>query len=418
MFKTYSALEYLCIDIANTFGSDKAVGFKGDKALFEERIDWVKKNYSVLEQRVDEADEKELYIKAVMALRDVVAGKPTGHLISLDGVCSGIQIMSAITGCIKGGDITGLVNPNKRSDAYSEITDELNQVLIKRGLASVQVSRDKAKEAIMPSIYGSKVKPIEVFGEELLPVYYEACFTKAQGAFTLLDILINSWQPYALKHDWVLPDGHYVHIKTMSEVDTKIEIDELNHHKFATKYYENKGTKRGVKLAAHTIHSIDAYVLRSVLRRTNYKPKVINQALELLTDALESEMTFQLEEDELEAHSDYFDNFKMADATTLPIITADNVTRLSKAHIKALIKMATNMLQYKPFSTLTVHDAFRCHPSDGNAIRYWYKEILAELAESEILNVILMQITGNNPKFKKLSNNLPTLIRNSNYSLG
>lgn len=411
MHKTFSPIEYLCIDIANTYGKDKA--------LFEDRIQWVKDNFNQLEQLADEAEEKALYIKAVMALRDVIKGKPTGHLISLDAVCSGIQIMSAITGCMKGGEITGLVNPEKRSDAYTEITIALNEILTQRGLGNVEVTRSKAKDAIMPACYGSREKPIEIFGEEHVNNFYEACHQKAEGAFTLLDILIESWQPYTLAHSWYMPDGHFVHIKTMQTVETKIEIDELNHHKFVTRYKENKGSKRGVALAAHVIHSIDAYVLRSMIRRTNYDKATLTTTLSLLEQSLANKRKVkQVTTEEIIAHSDYFANFQMVDATTFDVITAENVGALTHYHLEALIKLAKDMLRHKPFEMLTVHDAFRMHPNHGNTTRYWYKEILAELCESQILNIIMQQITGINPQFQKLSQTLPHYIRNSNYSLG
>lgn len=80
--KTYSPIEYLCIDIANCYGLDKE--------LFSTRIQWVKDNYNKLEQLESEATEDPIqYKKAVMALRSVVCGEETGHLISLDSTCSG-----------------------------------------------------------------------------------------------------------------------------------------------------------------------------------------------------------------------------------------------------------------------------------------------------------------------------------------
>lgn len=416
MFKNYLPIEYLCIDIANCFGDDEAVGFRGDKSTFEEHIQWVKTNFNQLDQRAIEAENIPQYTKAVMALKDIIAGKPTGHLVALDGVCSGIQIMSAITGCMKGASITGLVNPNERSDAYAEITVELNRILTVRGLGNIQVTRAKAKEAIMPSIYGSRAKPIEIFGEELVNTYYEACHNKAEGAFTLLDILIDSWQPYTLAHSWYMPDGHFVHIKSMEKIETKIEIDELNHHTFDTSYLINKGAKKGVKLAAHVIHSIDAYVLRTMIRRTNYKPKFLKEKLALLQNTVTEQQT-TMRSDLIDSYEDYYTNFKMVDVTTLAVINAANVHELSKAHVDALIKLVTTMLSFKPFEMLTIHDAFVSHSNHCNTVRYWYKEILAELAESQILNVILSQITGVNPRFKKFSNVLPNFIRNSNYSL-
>ena len=79
--KEYLPLDYLCIDIANHFGLDKL--------LFEDRIQWVKDNYAQLEELADKADVKPLYMKAVHELRNVVAGKPTGHIVQLDATCSG-----------------------------------------------------------------------------------------------------------------------------------------------------------------------------------------------------------------------------------------------------------------------------------------------------------------------------------------
>src|SRR5690606_35274979 len=107
--KTFTAFEYICIDIANQFGHDKLT--------FEERITWVLSHIDDLETLADVADAKTkpLYIKAVQALRKAQRGIPTGHLIGFDGVCSGVQIMSAITGCYEGAKATGLVDPNVRA---------------------------------------------------------------------------------------------------------------------------------------------------------------------------------------------------------------------------------------------------------------------------------------------------------------
>lgn len=50
-------------------------------------------------------------------------------------------------------------------------------------------------------------------------------------------------------------------------------------------------------------------------------------------------------------------------------------------------------------------------------MRYWYKEILAELADSNVLDDLLSQVYGMPGHFNKLSSNLGDLIRDSNYAL-
>lgn len=62
-------------------------------------------------------------------------------------------------------------------------------------------------------------------------------------------------------------------------------------------------------------------------------------------------------------------------------------------------------------------DEFKCHANHMNQLRYWYKEILAELADSVILADIIGQIYGMGGSYNKLSPNLGEQIRESNYGL-
>lgn len=60
--KHFTALDYLCIDIANNVG--KRIDFLGDKDTFENRIQWVKDNINNLPDYYDKAEDKYQYIKA------------------------------------------------------------------------------------------------------------------------------------------------------------------------------------------------------------------------------------------------------------------------------------------------------------------------------------------------------------------
>lgn len=52
-----------------------------------------------------------------------------------------------------------------------------------------------------------------------------------------------------------------------------------------------------------------------------------------------------------------------------------------------------------------------------NDVRYNYKEILAEIAEQDLLGNILSQILGYDVSIAKFSKDLPELIRQSEYAL-
>ena len=142
--KNYTAFEYLCIDVANQIDLDKET--------FETRIEWVKDNFSVLEligdTRLDSGvkwKEYPLYVKAVAALREACEGKEIGHMVGADSTCSGMQIMSALTGCEVGALHTNLIDPDKRYDAYTVCTDFMSAE--EASVAKVYARRD-VKDAV------------------------------------------------------------------------------------------------------------------------------------------------------------------------------------------------------------------------------------------------------------------------------
>jgi hypothetical protein len=105
------------------------------------------------------------------------------------------------------------------------------------------------------------------------------------------------------------------------------------------------------------------------------------------------------------------------DVTVLPFLTPENVQQLTKQHLDSLATIVNGMLQYKPFELVTIHDEFKAHPNNINWVRYQYKEIMAEIADSNLLDDLLSQLHGTPGTFKKLSKNLGELIRESAYGL-
>lgn len=417
--RQFTAWQYLMIDVANAWGLDKK--------LFEERIEWAQSNIDKLEELADQAETKPLYHKAVMAIRKVQQGKPTGHMVGLDASCSGLQLMSAMTGCWAGAEATNLVDPDKRNDAYSMCTENMNQALQAQFL-SVQVPRGKAKQALMTTMYGSKAKPIEIFGEDTpeLAAFYEAAIKLAPGAWELLQDLKAAWQPYALVHAWNLPDGYHARIKVMERVETRVEVDELDHASFTYIYYVNQGQKKGISLAANTVHSVDAFVLREMHRRCNYDPLVLffaQEAIRQELDLRDQQFTSVIPVDDgcstkLKYYIELFEDTKQPTAAILPFIQDGRDTQyLSDEHLAKLQRLVKSMDQHKPFPLVTIHDDFKSHANNCNHVRMHYASILAELAESQILNSIFSQIYGMEVKYQKLSENLGEAIRNSAYAL-
>lgn len=412
----FSGYQYLLIDAANNYGHDKMT--------FEKRIEWATQNINTLEALADTAETKPLYRKAVMAIRKAQQGIPTGHLVGFDAVCSGVQLMSVLTGCTAGATATGLVDPNVRADAYTALTGAMNTILG----GSLQVSRENAKRALMTSMYGSKATPKEIFGEDTpeLNAFYKAATTVAPGAWELLQDLLASWQPGALSHVWKMPDGFDVRIKVMTKKDARIEVDELDHATFTYEFYENQGQAKGLSNAANVIHSVDAYVLRCIHRRCNYDPQVVSyvdQCLEaeLIGRSLYGQPSAQevasFMDDQVAYYIEQYNRSGMPDAVILPYLDQANVTCLSQKHLEALAVIVTGMLEYAPFEVVSIHDEYKCHPNNMNHLRQQYINVLAELAESNLIGDILGQIHGTPGTYTKLSTDLGDKIRKSNYAL-
>lgn len=420
----YTGWQWLLIDAANQFGKDKL--------LFEERIQWTQSHLADLESLLDQADNPALFHKAVLAIRRAQAGQPIGHLVAVDATCSGIQIMSVLTGCETGARHTGLIDPNVRADAYTTCTEFQNEELALQGL-TVNVPRSDAKTALMTVMYGSKAQPKRIFGEdtEELAAFYAAAKKTAPGAWELLEDLRASWRSGALMHSWKLPDGFDARIKVMTKIDSadsrsRIEVDELDHATFTYEYFINEGQKKGLSNIANVVHSMDAYVLRSMHRRCNYDPRVLAVASDAIGTELYmrqanfSDVSISVDEDTLARVQYYIEQYQrstLADVVILPYLDDQTVKLLDTKHLEKLYSIIQGMNQYAPFPIITIHDSFASHPNNVDWVRWQYKEILAEIAESNVLDDLLSQLYGEPGQFVKLSQDLGAKIRNSAYGL-
>jgi DNA-directed RNA polymerase len=326
--QTFNPMQYLAIDIANSFGLDKV--------KWQDRLDWVNSHYNDLESLTDKADDKFLYIKGVKTLREVEKGNPTGFIMGLDATASGYQIMACLSGCKKTASAVNLVNTGNREDIYSYIANHMNSNY------GTKVTRDMVKRPIMTLSYGSKAQPRALFGEDTpeLKAFYGVLNNNLYGAMTVMDLILDCWNSKAYSHSYKLPDGHVVYLPTVKHNLYSITINE-GEPDILFKLTENEPDKNGTNLIANVVHSIDGYIVREMVRKAR-------------------KQGFQL------------------------------------AHI---------------------HDSFWTSPVYMNEVRRNYVEILANIADSNLLENILSQITGKKVEIEKDSDNLGKLIRKSEYAL-
>jgi len=65
----------------------------------------------------------------------------------------------------------------------------------------------------------------------------------------------------------------------------------------------------------------------------------------------------------------------------------------------------------------TIHDSFWAHPNDMNIVRRLYVTVLADIAESNLMQDILNSISDKPASYKKVTNDLGDYIRKSEYAL-
>lgn len=400
--KQFNPMQYLAIDIANHFGLDKL--------NYEDRIDWVKTNIDDLEQFTSTADEPLLYAKAVHAFRQVQQGLPVGHAVAFDAACSGLQIMSVLMRCKSGCYLTGLIDPNKRIDAYSMITDAMNEELSKQG-KQVSVSRKDAKKAIMTSLYGSLKVPEDIFGEDVLPIYYSTLQKYCSGAMELLEMLRDSWNANSNVHEWTLPDGHTAYVPVVDTVEKRITVSEGAFEYSPTMRYKEQTTKQSaVSNIANVVHSIDGYILRTIYRKCNYHKGIVKSFLRLDYDPTKIVITDDWINDKYKATG-------IADISFINHIDQTNIHHYPTDLIHSLIVQCKQMLEHEPFEVICIHDSFACHANYMNYLRRYYNQILAELSESTVIDDILSQLYGIKGYINTKGESLKHDILNSNYGL-
>jgi len=398
----FSALEYIKIDIANNYGLDKK--------SFRQRIAWVD-SIKDLRSKVAQAEKPAQFLAGVLALEDALAGRPSGFLVELDACASGISILGILTGCPVTSANTG-VTGKKRMDMYGQCTAAMNELLP----SEVVVPRSDAKSATMTHYYGSVATPKRIFGDESPELYafYQAQEMVAPGACFLMQELLASWQPNALFHHNTLPDGYQAKVPVLQKMKSKIEIDELDHATLTYVYEENIGSEYGLAVAANATHSVDGFLVRETVRRCNYDRDHLEDVAALIQyQKLTSRVTEPTHPFEINAANHGFLSLRGVE-----IVNPENISQFTVGYLEELLSLIQETLTRPSFPVLTIHDAFKCHPNYANEMREVYRDILAELADSNVGVQIIRELRNDRRyNYAKLSDDLGDHIMEADYFL-
>lgn len=397
----FTPLEYLKIDIANSFGLDKL--------SWADRIAWFDQHTNEMAEMINQAEEPALFYAGCKAYNDALNGVPSGYMISLDATSSGLQLLAVLTGDRLASELCNVVSTGKREDSYTAIYQRMLAIINDVS----KISRDDTKQAIMTSLYSSRAMPKKIFGEgALLDVFYHTMESSAPGAWELNEAMLGLWNSNAHSHDWVLPDNFHVHVKVMDRV--KETVNFLN-EPFEVFHHINRPTKDGRSLGANTIHSIDGMIVREITRRCDYDMAKITALYELLeTDGSTFGRGTKNEDDKLVLTLwDHYLSTGYLSARILDHLTEDNLGHVDGAVIHELLET----LPERPFKVVSIHDCFRVHPNYGNDLRWQYAHQLALIARSDLLSSIISQLVGKPIKVGKLDPKLWLDVQRTDYAL-
>ena len=231
-----------------------------------------------------------------------------------------------------------------------------------------------------------------------------------------MELSLASWQKWAEYHAWEMPDGFTVFIPVMVQVETKIEVDELDHATFTYVHEVNQGTEAGLSLAANTIHSVDGMVVREMSRRCNYNWAQLTAVQLLIEDELSMrDVPFKPE------HPKRIEKLAMTSGfislVGVDYINANNSASFGTDYLNCLLRLVKKTLTRKSFPIIAIHDEWKAHPNNINIVRQTYIDIMAEIAESDMLSHYMTQIRGEYFEVQKYSTDLADLIREGNYAI-
>ena len=434
--QTFTGIEYLKIDIANNFGLDKST--------YQERIDWFNTNISFSPEssstdiiewiHINQPKEPELFFAGIQAYIKYLNNEPSGYMVSFDATASGIQIMSALTGDYTGMMVTNLIDENNRYDIYSELfevtKDRFNEIY-KEELA---ISRDNIKSAIMVMMYGGSKSIMNKINDDkrIYDLIMEVCKEFINGAYGIRQCLLKCIDDKTSIYEWTTPDGFHV-----SNPILVLYLEEryTNVGKIQVKY-RDLGTDSFYKgNVANVIHSIDGTIMREVISRCMYNLNQVNKVKGLLElfkdtelfifDKVIKDIGDSKENTILEELMKLHDETDFVSVRILDYIKdeKDAVNVILTKGVKYtddLIKLCNTLLQYQPFEVICTHDCFRTHPNNMNYVRYWYNNVLADIAESNSLKFMMSSLPHGSKYFSKLpkaTEESVSSIRKANYSL-
>lgn len=372
----FSPKDFLYSEIAGRFGKDKE--------SWENRVLWCLLNIDRLEELAPEAKEPILYQAAVQALRDVEAGKPTGYPVMFDCSASGMQLLSILTGDRNAARICNVIGQSF-IDPYLYLHGSMQEKL---GTSEI-IERDSVKKAIMTSLYGSEAEPEKLFQGNALEAFYNTMEAELPLCWELntaiLDFLKTS---DAEAYTWVMPDNFHVNCPVTETVYTEVSCLGSTH---VVGQKKQQAHRRNRSLGANMTHSVESFLVRELIRRCNVPDETHTKVWELINIGKTSIKHNRKENIEMACKlQSLYEKSGFMSARIFEYLDNTSVQLVDMAAVENIF----NTVPYKTFPIKSVHDCFAVHPNNALDLLLVFRQLYAELSQSNMLNYLLECISG------------------------
>lgn len=334
--------------------ADKARSYGLDKVTWSERLAWAASHPHLLER----AKEPFLYASAHRASHSV----ETDHLVSLDATASGIQCLSLMAQDGVSAEAVNLGTDEVRNP-YQRVCDHMGG----------SYPYERVKKAVMTSFYESVATPRDLFGDDY-GKFVEAASKMLPGPWLLKEI-ISSCMNSSEFYSWTMMDGFVVNMEVTTPIDCSMDIG-AGHTMQWTEHRRAPVATKG--LTANLTHSLDALVLREVLRRTHasytWNDNTPTELREVDIALMQSVMRWKVTKF---LSLEFFNHMDESNGAYVPVDLRTAVNALTKAE----------SMYIQP-----IHDCYRVKATDASKLFIIVREVMADLAYARTACWLLPQL--------------------------
>lgn len=398
----FTPYEWVLIALANSYGNDKV--------SYQERIDFIKEAIAnnKLEEMYSSADEPNMFLAGLVALDDIDAGRPTGFKVGLDATSSGPQFIGIQTGDESCCKLCNVIPTGKRMDLYTEVYNEMRN---RAPDMPSDISRSSVKKGVMTSIYGSTAMPKKVFGETYLPLFQQVIGDMMPNVNLFTQIMLNKWDKTADSYSWVMPDLFHVQFDVESVERVSFVF---RGHAMETSYRKKAPIEAGRCLGANIAHSLDSLTAREAVRRCNILPKIKTRVERVLDGEDVAPIADDLEA--MKLLPQLIEQYRLTNYFSTRIVECINPFTIDTldSDIAAKAREVLNSIEVNNYNIICIHDCFFTHPNNVEYMRKSVTSAYAELARSNVLDLIMSIIIKEEVIIPKIPN-LDAMIMDSDY---